>query len=262
MKKWFQLTLLIIFGLSGTGCVDRLNKKYTTSVQKSNGMVYILPGIQGVDDHYKNIRMGLVGSGINCAIMIHPWGNNVPGINLLINQTDVRGDREWGRKIAQDIVKYQGKYPGRPVYIIGQSGGSGVAVFCAEALSEISPARPIEGIVLLDGSLSADYNLTRAMSMTRQGIVNFYNPKDVVLLKFGTAVMGNVDGGGGDSAGRVGFDRRYEKLFQIEILKDMVDDFADPHFVDCSKAFTSQYIAPWIIDRTWPPMHIRTSQKK
>jgi hypothetical protein len=32
----------------------------------------------------------------------------------------------------------------------------------------------------------------------------------------------------------------------------MVDAFADPHFADTSAAFASQYIAPWLIDKTWP----------
>jgi hypothetical protein len=40
----------------------------------------------------------------------------------------------------------------------------------------------------------------------------------------------------------------------------MVDDFADPHFADCSQAFASQYIAPWIIDQTWPPTHMTHSK--
>ncbi len=260
MNKIFQLCLLLVSAASMTGCIDQLNKDFTTSSQKDVGMVYILPGIQGVDDHYKNIRKGLIGSSINCAIKIHPWGCEIPGLNLLVNETDTRGDREWGRTIAKEIVQYQADYPGRPVYIIGQSGGCGVAVFCAEALSEIPIAKPIEGIVLLDASLAADYDLTRALCMTQQGIVNFYNPKDVALLEFGTAVMGNVDGSHGDSAGRVGFDRRYPKLFQVQILQDMVDDFADPHFADCSTAFTTQYIAPWIIDRVWPPMHMQMTR--
>lgn len=261
MKKWLQLSILVICAISSAGCVDRLNQKYTKPVQKSLGMIYILPGIQGVDSHYKNIRQGLIGSGINCAIMIHPWGSCIPGLNLLINETSVRGNREWGRKIALDIVQYQEKYPGRAVYLIGQSGGCGVAVFCAEALSEMPQAKAVEGIILLDASLSADYNLTRALSMSRQGIVNFYNEKDVAMLQFGTAVMGNVDGGHGDSAGRVGFDRRIGKLYQVKILPDMVNDFTAPHFADCSRAFTAQYIAPWIIDRTWPPMHMASTWK-
>ncbi|HPS53466.1 MAG TPA: hypothetical protein PLK08_07930 [Phycisphaerae bacterium] len=256
MKRYVSLMLLI--GLAGlVGCDgDQLNMDYTTPAQKEIGMIYILPGIQGVDYHYKNIRTALIGSGINMAVMIHPWGCQIPGINLMLNETDTRDDRSWGAEIAQGILQYQQQYPDKPVYMIGQSGGCAVSIFAAETLASLPGAKPLQGIILLDASVSSDYDLTKAMSMCKFGIVNFYNPDDVALLEVGTAVFGNLDGGHGSSAGRVGFSGRYAKLFQVKIKKDMVDDFANPHFADCSKAFTAQYIAPWIIDQEWPPAYI------
>lgn len=254
-----RLALLLLLAIPAAGCKDMLNADYTQPPQAQHGMVYILPGIQGVDFHYKNIRKGLLGAGINCGIMIHPWGSQIPGLNLLVNETDVKGDRQWGRKIAEDIVAYRQQYPGRPVFLIGQSGGAGVSVFAAEALAEMN-AEPVTGIVLLDASVSSDYNLSQALSKSQRGIVNFYNLRDVALLKVGTQMFGNVDGGHGDSAGRTGFSRSFGGLYQVEVTKDMVDDFADPHFADCSQAFASQYIAPWIIDQTWPPTHMTHSK--
>lgn len=254
MKR--ALTILMLPALLFTvGCEDQLNARYTTPQAQARGMIYILPGIQGVDVHYKNIRKGLLGAGLRCAVKIHPWGCRIPGINLAVNETDVHGDRQWGVRIAREILAYQRDYPERPVYLIGQSGGAGVSLFTAEALGKLGGA-PVEGIVLLDASVSADYDLGPALAMTRKGIVNFYNEKDIALLQFGTALMGNVDGGHGASAGRVGFRGHPAKLYEVDILPDMIDDFADPHFADCSQAFTAQYIAPWIIDTAWPPpMH-------
>jgi hypothetical protein len=234
------------------GCEDSLNVDYTQPDQQTRGMIYILPGIQGVDQHYKDIRDGLVGAGIKCAIKIHPWGCRIPGINLYINETDTRDNRQWGETIAAEIAEYRKKYPGRRVCIIGQSGGAAIAVFTAEAMSRDPDAEPLDGLILLDASISADYDLTDALIACEEGILNFYNPSDVVLLGFGTKMIGNLDGGHGDSAGRTGFSRSYSDLYQIEIVKGMVDDFSDPHFADCTKAFASQYIAPWIIDPSWP----------
>jgi len=255
MKRTILATTIL--GMLAGGCGDTLNADWTTPQQLNAGIVYILPGIQGVDYHYKNIRNGLAGAGVHCAIKIHPWGCRIPGINLMINETAAASDRDWGRKIAEEIAAYQKDYPGRRVYIIGQSGGSGVAVFTAEALAKTG-AEPVEGLVLLDASLSSDYDLTTALSMCTEGIVNFYNLSDVALLEVGTAVFGNVDGGHGASAGRTGFTRTYPRLYEVQVTKDMVDDFADPHFADCSKAFAAQYIAPWVIDVAWPPsrMHL------
>lgn len=248
----FLCAIAVAAMLASAGCAGGLNHKFTQDSQKQLGMVYILPGIQGVDSHYINIRKGLASSGVNCGIMIHPWGCRIPGINLMINQTDSADDRTWGRRIAADIVSYQKAYPGQPVHLIGQSGGAGVAVFTAEALADIPDAKPISGLVLLDASLSADYDLTKALSMCRSGIANFYNLRDVALLEVGTAMFGNVDGGHGDSAGRTGFENTYPNLYQVQVTADMVNDLDDPHFADCSSAFAGKYIAQWISGGTWP----------
>ncbi len=66
--------------------------------------------------------------------------------------------------IAQHICAYQDAYPGRHVNLVAQSGGSGVAVFAAEALPE---GREVDRIVLLGAALSPTYNLSRALARTR-----------------------------------------------------------------------------------------------
>jgi hypothetical protein len=250
MKSTIALLLLSSLPLL-SGCSDPLNQSFTTPQMMDKGIIYVLPGIQGVDLHYLNIRSGLQGSGIKCAIKIHPWGCHIPGIGLAINETDTTDDRGWGQKIAQEIQAYQKQYPGRPVYLIGQSGGCGVSVFAAEALAQAG-APPVDGLVLLDASLSATYDLATALGQSHKGLVNFYNLDDVRLLEVGTAMFGNVDGGHGDSAGRTGFEVKFPKLYQVQVTQGMVSAFANPHFADTSAAFASRYLAPWIIDRTWP----------
>ena len=123
----------------------------------------------------------------------------------------------------------------------------------AEALADMPDAKPLAGIVLLDASLSADYDLTKALSMCQTGIVNCYNLRDVALLEVGTAMFGNVDGGHGDSAGRTGFSSNFAKFYQVQVTADMVNSFDDPHFADCSSAFAGKYLAPWIKTANWPP---------
>ena len=228
-----------------------LNANYTTPAMKEQGIVFILPGIQGVDDHYKTIRQGLRRAGLKCAILIQPWGSQIPGVKLAVNQLGTDAGRDWGKKIAENIRAYQRQYPGRAVHVIGQSGGSAVAVFALEALAE-SGAEPVAGVILLDASLSADYDLTRALGKSTKGIVNFYNLGDVAVLGVGTAVLGNIDGGHGDSAGRTGFEASYPKLHQVKVTPNMVSVSNASHFADTSTAFTAKYIAPWIMEQRWP----------
>lgn len=228
-----------------------LNASYTTPAMKSKGIIYILPGIQGMDDHYDTIRDGLRRAGVRSAIEIHLWGSQIPGVKLALNQMATDAGRDWGRKIADDICEYQRVYPGRSVHLIGQSGGSAMAVFVLEALAE-SDASSVTGVILLDASLSADYDLTVALSKSTQGIVNFRNSEDVAVLGVGTAAMGNVDGGHGDSAGRTGFEASPPKLYRVKVTPNMVDGSDASHFADTSVAFTVKYIAPWIMQRRWP----------
>ncbi len=245
--------LVVVLCLGGCGApADVLNDPYTKPEMLNKGIVYILPGIQGVDYHYLNMRKGLQGAGLQCAIKIHPWGCHIRGIGLLINETDTTDDRGWGRRIAAEIADYQSKYPGRPVYLIGQSAGCGVSVFAAEAMAA-GGAAPVSGIILLDASLGADYNLTTAIGQSRKGMVNFYNLRDVAMLEVGTDIFGNVDGTKGDSAGRIGFATSPDKLYQVRVQQDMVSSLENPHFADTSSAFTTNYIAPWVVMKNWPP---------
>lgn len=256
-RSLLALALLPLFLTAGCGwtwgqeSAQALNADYTTPAMKEQGIIYILPGIQGVDDHYKTIRQGLRDAGLNCAVMIQPWGSQIPGVKLAVNQMDTVANRDWGKNIAENIRAYQRQYPGRAVHVIGQSGGSAVAVFTLEALAD-SDAAPVAGVILLDASLSADYDLTTALDKSTKGIVNFCNIGDVAVLGVGTAVMGNLDGGHGDSAGRTGFEEVYPKLHQIKVTPNMVSVSDASHFADTSAAFAAKYIAPWIMDQGWP----------
>jgi hypothetical protein len=63
-------------------------------------------------------------------------------------------------------------------FIIVQSGGAGVAVFTLEALAR-SGAAPVAGVILLDASLSEDYDLTAALSESAKGIADLCSIEDV-----------------------------------------------------------------------------------
>jgi pimeloyl-ACP methyl ester carboxylesterase len=205
-----------------------------------------------------NIRRGLYLSGIGYGLPIYNWGRPIPGIGMILNQMDFIGNRIAGESIANMIEQYQDEHPGRPVYIVGHSGGGGVAVFAAEALSQ---GRQIDGLILLSASIHSEYDLTKALKQCRSGLVNFYNENDVGLLAIGTTLTSNVDGRKGPSAGLVGFQRpnnpapetqqEYSKLFQIPVTYAMAGD-DDAHAACTRPRFVSAYVAPWIRSRNWP----------
>jgi pimeloyl-ACP methyl ester carboxylesterase len=106
-----------------------------------------------------------------------------------------------GYRLAEIVSAYRRSFPDRAVYLIGHSAGSDVVLTAATVL----PPGSIERIVLLDPSVSADYDLRPALRTVRCSIDSFYSEREWLLLGLGTGIAGNADGGRGPPAGRVGF---------------------------------------------------------
>jgi hypothetical protein len=250
-------TLLAACGCAPTGrAAFDLDKRYVTTERAAKGLVVILPGIEGEDQAPHDVRDGLYKAGIPYALVVYRWGAPVPGVGMLINQTDVARNRRQGEEIASQIATYQQKHPGAPVFMIGHSAGGGVTVFTLEALGRITGAKPIDGAFLLSSSLSANYDLTGALNMTRRGIVNVSNSDDTLVLGAGTAAAGNVDGGRGDSAGRTGFSRSYQKVYERPITNEEVRRrlgvMGPAHFVATNEKLIEHYAPAWILAERWP----------
>ena len=251
------LPLLAAAIISVAGC-GASQEEYITPSRLANGLVIILPGIEGESAYNHDIRDGLLAGGTNQGVMIHNWGWPVPGAGPLINQVDFIGNRLAGARLAQIVADYQDRYPGRPVHLVGHSGGGGVAVFSAEGLPE---GRQVDGLVLLSASISSGYDLTKAIQKCRSGIVNFYNKSDAAVLGVGTTVVGNVDGMHGPSAGLIGFDRprsgdsaekkrAYRKVFQVQVEEGL--DEVDAHGAATRSDFVARNVAPWVYSSAWP----------
>jgi len=250
--------LLVLAAMSmSAGCAD--NSAYVTTDRLENGLVIILPGIEGQSELNRDIRRGLVVAGVHRGLPIHSWGRPVPLAGPLLNQMDFLGNRLAGARVANMVTEYQESHPGEPVHIIGHSGGGGVAVFAAEAMPE---GRKIDGLVLLSASISSAYDLTKALNHLRCGIVNFYNRDDAALLGLGTTVVGNVDGTHGPSAGLIGFDspsrnakaekrKAYQKLYQVAVGARMTGG-GDPHTATTRPGFVARHVAPWVMAESWP----------
>jgi pimeloyl-ACP methyl ester carboxylesterase len=246
------LLALLLAGAVGCGAN---NGEYLTDRRMDNGMIIILPGIEGVSRLNRNIRDGLNEADIRYAMPIHSWGRPVPLFGALMNQMDFVGNRLAAKAVAKRVIAYQDCYPGNPVYIVGHSGGGGIAVFAAEALPE---DRQIDGLILLSASISGNYDMTKALKRCRKGIVNFHDVSDTALLGVGTTVLGNVDGGHGPAAGRLGFAEptsrdsdetklAYSRLYQVPIQSD-----DSPHMAVTRSTYVSADVAPWIMLDRWP----------
>lgn len=219
----------------------------------SDGLTFVLPGIESESVFTYGICDGLLAGGLRSAIRVFNWGLPFPG-GFLGNLTRLDRNRRRGVDLAKQIMAYQDEYPGRPVRIIGHSGGCGVAVFAAEAL----PAeRSVHSLVLLSGALSPMYDLSRALARVRRGILATYSHKDHLVLGWGTRLFGTTDRRFCPASGCVGFQvprdgeadgELYRKLTQIQWHPGMIKECSHwgGHITSACEEFLVSHISPWL----------------
>ena len=120
-----------------------------------------------------------------------------------------------------------------------------MAVFAAESLPE---ERRFDGLVLISASISADYDLNKALGHCKSGIVNFYCKADVGLLVIGTTIAGNVDGATARPP-----DRRVPGDLRPPLAEGGVPGGTGrAHTAGTRASVVSSEVAPWVLQSQWP----------
>jgi len=247
----YAVAALAASGAMLGGCASQ---PYRTAQRLERGLVIVLPGIEGRGPLNEAICRGLDEGGVNWAIELYDWTSPLgPMYNLRAEGDNRRKAGELGARIA----RYRWRYPGRPVVLVGQSGGAAIAVWAAEALL---PGQQIDGIIMLAASLSPRYRLEFAMANIRRGIVNFYSGRDWVLLGMGTMVAGTMDGRHSSSAEQVGFEAPAAgradpcggKLLQIAWEPEMTKaGNTGMHLTSGARRYVARYVAPLVLTEHW-----------
>ena len=205
------------------GCAGR---SYYSAERIDKGLVLVLPGIEGPSSWNRSICDGLVVGEALYAVETYNWTGSF-GVYYVFNHGACR-DR--ARDIADYVMDYQRKFPGRPTFVVGHSAGGAVAVMVAE---EMPPTAPLTGVVAIAPSLSADYDLSRAVAGCGGRFVNCYDTGDNFLQAL-TVIGSNIDGSRSTTAGKQGFvlpedadnEERlaYAQLRQIRWSESMEED--------------------------------------
>ncbi len=250
ISKIIPMTVLAV-AISGCGN----HQPWVSQARLENGLVIVLPGIEGRSPLNENICEGLSSGGVTSAIRLEDW--TFPLAGPLYNLRAEPRNRDKAAEIARYIDKYKYRYPGKPVVLVGQSGGAAIAAWIAESLpSNVE----IDGIIMLQPSLSPQYHLDWALKRTRRGIINFYSRRDWLFLGVGTTIIGTMDGEHESSAGRTGFEvprfgrraKLYEKLYQVSWTKRMAAmGHTGGHLTSSAELFVSRYLAPLVDAEQW-----------
>ncbi len=212
----------------------------------------MLPGIESQSFLNHSVVWGLADGGWLGAIEIDDWTTSCTLFFVYHLRGKQRNLRQ-AQRIAERIVAYQNEYPGRPVHLIGHSGGGALAVFTLEALPT---DHVVTSAILLAPALAPSYPLHRALERTARGLWNFWSPLDVIFLGLGTLLLGTIDGRLSLSSGMIGFREPagtteaqqliyQQKLHQQPYAARMATAFnLGGHFGCTNRVFVEHWIAP------------------
>ena len=230
--------------------------EWLTPERADKGYTIVLTGVEGTSYHNIGIARGLIEAGYPGAVEVRDWTTGHWPL-FVYHLMALKRNKEQACQIAEQILKYQNQYPGRPVTLIGHSGGAAMAVLTLEAL----PAdRNVDQVVLLAAAISPDYDLTTALVHSEQGIVNFHSWGDVPHLVFGTLALGTIDRQHTVSAGASGFHvpaelsdqarelyaaRLHQVPYRLAMLKSLN---AGGHMGPANHKFVAEWVAPRLLE--------------
>jgi pimeloyl-ACP methyl ester carboxylesterase len=223
--------------------------------QLDRGLAVVLPGVEGRGPLNRDIARGLKDGGFAGAVLVHDWTTSLWPLFAFHLRAERRGRRR-AAALAGLVTDYRRRYPGRPVHLVGHSGGAAVAVWALEAGASVTSA------VLLGPALSPGYDLSRALRRAEHGIRHFWSPLDVIFLAAGTFLVGTSDGRHSVSAGFCGFtlpdgagretQHLYrERLRQCRYRRGMLGQFHwGGHLGWANRVFVAETVAPLLGEAT------------
>lgn len=236
MKGWSVVLVFACVGLTGCARPFGPNARY--------GITFYCPGVANVDMGDAGLREGLARAGYRGEVARLTWSLT---FNPIIDQTVQPIARLGAARLARFIQEYLDQYPNGEVNVVGLSAGTGVTIWALEALR---PEYKVNNVVLLASSLSADYDVSKALKHVKGRIYNYYSPHDAVLtrlMKVACTIDGKV---GADVAGAVGLrppggtDRVVNIAWRPEFERY---GYSGGHADSTSPAFVQAYISQHIL---------------
>jgi len=182
MRRWLVWPVAAA-GLLALGCETTGHRSSTERF----GKVYYLDGAGNLGYGWDSVPPALKDAGFRGDVEIVVWTTFTGPLGDQLIQANARLR---STILTDKITKYRKLYPDTPVYVIGLSAGTGVAVWAVENLPQ---GVKVDRMVLFGSSLSNDYDMTKCLSHVNEDVTVFYSPRDAVLRGF-IGIVPTIDG--------------------------------------------------------------------
>ena len=254
IRRLSAMGICVAIVLSAVGCETHEPDR---ELRMQRGFVYYLDGAGGgsaLSNYAGGIKKGMKDAGYEGTGKIFVWQT---GLGVTADQLASESfKRKKAGQLAKEIAAYKKEYPGATVNLMALSAGTAVAVFTLEAM----PAdQSVRNVILLSGSLSSVYDLTKALGRVEGKLYVFTSTKDAVL-RYGIAMYGTADRAKGtrrtiglngvDPPRRVsaGTRRLYAKVVEIAWNEEFRDYGHQGGHTDSVKAaFVQAVVAPLVV---------------
>jgi len=182
---------LVLFFYTGCHGPDRKSEPY--------GKTYYLDGGGNWGFGTSDVRVGLRSAGYKGDCHVFNWSHT---LTPMLDQINILGARREARRLAKFIRKYKKKYPTQEVNVIALSAGTGITAW---ALEELDQECKVNNVFFLGSSLSATYDLSKALQNVKGKVYVYYSPRDQVLKAVQIFGLGTIDRKWGiKAAGQIG----------------------------------------------------------
>lgn len=172
------------------------------------GRLLILPGVGNTRFHLAGFVSAAERQLPNFDVEVRTWGKPFLTIhNLRAHQRNVAT----AASIAAEIAAWRRAHPDGPFYLVGYSGGGGIATLVTAALPD---GIAIDRLVLVAPAISPEYPLaSEVLPHVREYVVNYASERDL-QVGWGTQTFGTIDRKYTASAGAIGFIAKHERVLE------------------------------------------------
>ena len=215
----------LVLALLSAGCATSRQGAVCTRLLPASqrGVVFSADGAGGFEATSAALQETVAQVGLPLLVEPVDWSHGFG--RVLADQMDLDHARCEGQRLAARIIALRVQRPDHDVYLVGHSAGCTVVLSAAENL----PADAVKRIVLLAPSVSADYDLRRALRSSRNGIDVFFSGRDYYYLGIGVALTGTADRRWtSPAAGRTGFRPLVENCCDAALYQKLHQHGWDP----------------------------------